>query len=72
MNWALCALGITIICAFTLTQNGTTVNTVSLSNAYGTLASTRCLTDRKGAESLATALWPHLLEQFQVLVRQVT
>jgi len=35
VNWALCLLGIAIICGFTLNQGTPTVNTVLLSNAYG-------------------------------------
>ena len=35
VNWTLCALGVAIICGFTLNQATPTVNTTSLSNAYG-------------------------------------
>ncbi len=35
INWALCALGVAIICGFSLNQATPTVNTTLLSNAYG-------------------------------------
>ncbi len=68
VNWALCLLGIAIICGFTLNQGTPTVNTVLLSNAYGVAVlavMVRCLVMALSFQEFGTSSrpWPQSLRQ---------